>query len=140
MDLKTMAVIFGTVFLAELGDKTQLATVLFASNRENSIVGVFLAASAALVSASAVAVAAGNLLAHAVNTRYLAMVAGIGFTVALFVSVAAFPTTGPVQDSVKMGALLSFGAAPLAIILGKVLGIRPLKLTTTSDGETAKAA
>ena len=61
-----MAVIFGTVFLAELGDKTQLATVLFASNRENSIVGVFLAASAAL-------------LAHAVNTRYLAMVAGIGF-------------------------------------------------------------
>jgi len=79
MDLKTMAVIFGTVFLAELGDKTQLATVLFASNRENSIVGVFLAASAALVSASAVAVAAGNLLAHAVNTRYLAMVAGIGF-------------------------------------------------------------
>ena len=70
----------------------------------------------------------------------LGMVAGIGFTVALFVSVAAFPATGPVQDSVKMGALLSFGAAPLAIILGKSLGIRPLKFTTTADGEAAKAA
>ncbi len=70
----------------------------------------------------------------------LGMVAGIGFTVALFVSVAAFPATGPVQDSVKMGALLSFGAAPLAIIIGKALGIRPLKFTTTTDGEAAKAA
>jgi NhaA family Na+:H+ antiporter len=70
----------------------------------------------------------------------LGMVAGIGFTVALFVSVAAFPTSGPIQDSVKMGALLSFGAAPLAIILGKVLGIQPLKLTAPSDEKAAQAA
>ena len=55
----------------------------------------------------------------------LGMVAGIGFTVALFVSVAAFTVAGPVQDSVKMGALLSFAAAPLAIVIGKALGIRP---------------
>ena len=54
----------------------------------------------------------------------LGMVAGIGFTVALFVSVAAFKVAGPIQDSVKMGALLSFGAAPIAIIIGKLLGIR----------------
>lgn len=63
----------------------------------------------------------------------LGMVAGIGFTVALFVSVAAFKVTGPVQDSVKMGALLSFAAAPLAIIIGKSLGIRPLKLTAATE-------
>jgi len=54
----------------------------------------------------------------------LGMVAGIGFTVALFVSVAAFRTPGAIQDGVKMGALLSFLAAPLAIIMGRVLRIR----------------
>ena len=55
----------------------------------------------------------------------LGMVAGIGFTVALFVSVAAFTQTGPIQDSVKMGALLSFAAAPLAILIAKMLRVRP---------------
>lgn len=55
----------------------------------------------------------------------LGMVAGIGFTVALFVSVAAFRIPGATQDSVKMGALLSFGAAPLAILIAKLLSIRP---------------
>lgn len=57
----------------------------------------------------------------------LGTVAGIGFTVALFVSTAAFPDPGPVQDSVKMGALLSFGAAILAFIVARVLGVKPLK-------------
>ena len=55
----------------------------------------------------------------------LGMVAGIGFTVALFVSVAAFKIPGATQDSVKMGALLSFGAAPLAILIAKLLSVRP---------------
>ncbi|MEM6472353.1 MAG: Na+/H+ antiporter NhaA [Planctomycetota bacterium] len=55
----------------------------------------------------------------------LGMIAGIGFTVALFVSVAAFREPGPIQDSVKMGALLSFAAAPIAIVLAKALGVRP---------------
>jgi NhaA family Na+:H+ antiporter len=71
------------------------------------------------------------------NYRHVAtvgMVAGIGFTVALFVSVAAFRDPGAVQDSVKMGALLSFGAAPLALLLGKLLNIRsvpvPARATT----------
>jgi len=58
----------------------------------------------------------------------LGMVAAIGFTVALFVSVAAFPQPGPVQDSVKMGALFSFSAAFLAWIVGRLLGIRPQAL------------
>ena len=54
----------------------------------------------------------------------LGMIAGIGFTVALFVSVAAFRTPGAIQDGVKMGALLSFLGAPLSILLARVLGIR----------------
>jgi putative Ca2+/H+ antiporter (TMEM165/GDT1 family) len=40
MDLKTTIAIFGTVFLAELGDKTQLAAVLFASDRNNTAIAV----------------------------------------------------------------------------------------------------
>jgi putative Ca2+/H+ antiporter (TMEM165/GDT1 family) len=79
MDLKTTIAIFGTVFLAELGDKTQLATVLFASDRQNSVLMVFLAAAAALVASTALAVAAGSTLSHYVNTRHLSIVAGVGF-------------------------------------------------------------
>jgi putative Ca2+/H+ antiporter (TMEM165/GDT1 family) len=81
VDLKTTAAIFGTVFLAELGDKTQLATVLFASDKENTALAVFLAAAAALVTSTALAVAAGSTLANYVNTRHLSIVAGVGFIV-----------------------------------------------------------
>lgn len=79
MDFKTLIAVFGTVFLAELGDKTQLATVLFAANKEHSAFWVFAAASAALVTATAIGVAAGSLLSNYVNTRHLSVLAGIGF-------------------------------------------------------------
>jgi putative Ca2+/H+ antiporter (TMEM165/GDT1 family) len=81
MELKTLLMIFGTVFLAELGDKTQLATVLFASNSANDAWLVFAAASLALVAACAIAVVAGNALSHYVSTRSLSIVAGAGFIV-----------------------------------------------------------
>ena len=79
IDLKLFATVFATVFLAELGDKTQLATLLFAADKEVSKYTVFLAASAALVVASAVGVLAGSLLAEYINTKYLHYIAGIGF-------------------------------------------------------------
>lgn len=51
--------------------------------------------------------------------------AGIGFTVALFISVVAFPARGDfdplILDSVKMGALFSFLVAPVTLILAKLL-------------------
>jgi NhaA family Na+:H+ antiporter len=50
--------------------------------------------------------------------------AAIGFTVALFFATAAFPA-GPVLDEIKMGALLSFAGAPLAIGLGRLVRTRP---------------
>ncbi len=53
----------------------------------------------------------------------LGLAAGIGFTVALFFSTAAF-APGDVLDQAKMGALLSFLAAPLAILLARALRIR----------------
>lgn len=49
-------------------------------------------------------------------------VAAIGFTVAIFVASVAFPAGG-VQDAAKIGALGSFGAAILAIVAGRVLGV-----------------
>lgn len=57
----------------------------------------------------------------------IGMVAGLGFTVALFVTTAAFPEPGMIQDSIKMGALGSFAAAILSIIIAKVLGVKPFK-------------
>ncbi|HUL75207.1 MAG TPA: Na+/H+ antiporter NhaA [Vicinamibacterales bacterium] len=45
--------------------------------------------------------------------------AGIGFTVALFFTTAAF-APGPIQDEAKIGALLSFLAAPLALMIGRL--------------------
>ncbi len=79
MDWKVFLTVFGAVFIAELGDKTQLATMLFAADREVSKYTVFLAASAALVVASALGVLAGTLLAEFINEKYLHYIAGAGF-------------------------------------------------------------
>lgn len=79
MDFKTFAIVFGTVFLAELGDKTQLATVLFAGRPGVSLATVFAGAALALLLSTALAVAAGTVVAHYVDTRYLSYVAGAGF-------------------------------------------------------------
>lgn len=79
MDLKTFGIVFATVFLAELGDKTQLATVLFASRPSASLFTVFAGAAAALLLSSGLAVAAGSALSAYVDARVLAYVAGVGF-------------------------------------------------------------
>jgi putative Ca2+/H+ antiporter (TMEM165/GDT1 family) len=71
--------VFATVFLAELGDKTQLATLLFAGRSPGNLASVFLGASAALVVSTAIGVAAGAGLAHLINPKALTYVAGIGF-------------------------------------------------------------
>jgi putative Ca2+/H+ antiporter (TMEM165/GDT1 family) len=73
------ATVFGTVFLAELGDKTQLATLLFASKTAASLWTIFIAASVALVLTSAIGVAAGAFVSQHVNPKYLSYAAGIGF-------------------------------------------------------------
>jgi putative Ca2+/H+ antiporter (TMEM165/GDT1 family) len=79
MDLKTLLTIFGTVFLAELGDKTQLATMLFAADARHNPWLVFAASSVALVCAAGIGVLAGGFVAKHVDTRMLSIVAGIGF-------------------------------------------------------------
>ncbi len=81
MDWKIFLTVFAAVFIAELGDKTQLATMLFAADKEVSKFTVFLAASAALVVASAIGVLAGSLLSEYINEKYLHYVAGVGFII-----------------------------------------------------------
>lgn len=79
MDFKLLITVFGAVFIAELGDKTQLATMLFAADKEVSKWTVFLGASLALIVASGIGVLAGSALSHYVSERQLSYLAGIGF-------------------------------------------------------------
>lgn len=81
MDLKLFATVFGTVFLAELGDKTQLATLLFAAREGSSLLAIFVAASLALVATTAIGVLAGSALSSHIQPRYLSYAAGIGFII-----------------------------------------------------------
>ncbi len=69
----------------------------------------------------------------------LGAIAGIGFTVALFVSDAAFPAgqfSNELRDAVKMGALGSFLAAGVGFICAKLLGVKRLVAGETLPGTT----
>ena len=81
MDWKMFVPVFGTVFLAELGDKTLLATLLFASKEPSSLITIFVAASGALILSSAIAVVGGAAISNYVDPRILSWIAGIGFIV-----------------------------------------------------------
>jgi putative Ca2+/H+ antiporter (TMEM165/GDT1 family) len=81
MDLKIMGTIFLSVFLAELGDKTQLATVCYAADAQCKPLGVFLASAAALVASSFLAVFVGGMVAKVVPPHYIKIAAGLGFIV-----------------------------------------------------------
>lgn len=77
--MKAYVAVFVSVFLAELGDKTQLATVLFAADAALSRWGVLAAAAGALVLSTALAVAAGSVLGAWVEGRPLKVAAALGF-------------------------------------------------------------
>jgi putative Ca2+/H+ antiporter (TMEM165/GDT1 family) len=79
VDWKYFGVVFAAVFIAELGDKTQLATMLFASDKEVSKWVVFFAASTALIATSAIGVVAGSAVSEFVSEKTLALIAGVGF-------------------------------------------------------------
>ncbi|HVE87970.1 MAG TPA: TMEM165/GDT1 family protein [Myxococcales bacterium] len=93
MDLKLMATAFATVFLAELGDKTQLATLTFAAE-SRSRWAVFLGAAGALVATSAIAVLLGEAVSRVVPVPWLKRAAG-----AAFIAIGAWTllTSGPAR-------------------------------------------
>jgi putative Ca2+/H+ antiporter (TMEM165/GDT1 family) len=81
MDWKIFATVFAAVFIAEMGDKTQLATMLFAADKEVSKLTIFFGASLALVATSAIGVLVGGVLSEYVNEKYLHYAAGAGFVI-----------------------------------------------------------
>jgi len=81
MDLKLLASVFTAIFIAELGDKTQLATMLFSADRDVSKLTVFIGASLALILTSAIGVLAGKFLCDHINTKYLSWGAGALFII-----------------------------------------------------------
>ncbi|MEA5423214.1 TMEM165/GDT1 family protein [Synechococcus sp. CCY9202] len=78
MQLALLASTFATVFLAELGDKTQLAIVTI-SGTSSRPTAVFAGSSVALVLASLLGAAAGGSLSSVVPTDLLQLVASLGF-------------------------------------------------------------
>ncbi|MFN0022333.1 MAG: TMEM165/GDT1 family protein [Parvularculaceae bacterium] len=77
--MKIFAAIFLSVFLAELGDKTQLATMLFAADGRAPRVVVFSAAALALIAATGLAVLAGAAAERWLAFLPLKLIAGAGF-------------------------------------------------------------
>jgi NhaA family Na+:H+ antiporter len=78
-----------------------------------------------ILAATGISTLLGLHLPRAVTWRdvsVIGIVAGIGFTVALFFATAAFPS-GRLLDETKLGALLSFGAFFLAFVAAKALNV-----------------
>ena len=80
MDLKLLVSTFGLVFLAELGDKTQLATLSLAASGKSRL-AVFLGAAGALVLTSAIAVLVGGTVARVVPEVWIQRAAGVSFVI-----------------------------------------------------------
>jgi putative Ca2+/H+ antiporter (TMEM165/GDT1 family) len=77
--MKTYATVFVSIFLAELGDKTQVATLLYAAAPGVGRLGVFLAAAGALVTSSLIAVLVGERVGSWIAPHYLTRGAGLAF-------------------------------------------------------------
>ncbi|MFW5731092.1 MAG: TMEM165/GDT1 family protein [Desulfonatronovibrionaceae bacterium] len=80
MDIKLFLTTFGLIFLAELGDKTQMAAVMMAANTQKPWT-VFAGASLALVSITLVAVIFAGFLSHIIPAHWVKKAAAVGFLV-----------------------------------------------------------
>lgn len=78
MDWKLFASTFAAIFVAELGDKTQLAALSFSAGSSSKWT-VFAGSALALVASSAIAVAAGEAVSRFVSPLWLRRIAGVVF-------------------------------------------------------------
>ena len=79
MDWKVFSTVFVAIFIAEIGDKTQLATMLFAADKEVSKFTVFIGGALAWILASAIGVFAGTIISQYISEKHLQYIAGVGF-------------------------------------------------------------
>jgi Ca2+/H+ antiporter, TMEM165/GDT1 family len=89
MDLKVMMTTFGMIFLAELGDKTQLATFAFAAENKTKL-AVFIGSAGALILTSLLAVVFGSAISRFIPPNVIKMGAG-GLFVVLGLWMLLFP-------------------------------------------------
>jgi len=80
MDLRVMLTTFGIIFLAEMGDKTQLAAMTMSAQTKKPW-AVFLGASLALAAVSALGVIVGGTLGHYIPLEWIKRIAAVGFIV-----------------------------------------------------------
>lgn len=78
MDWRTLLSTFGVIFLAEMGDKTQLAAMTMAAESKRPW-QVFLGASVALVAVSAIGVLVGNVIGNYISVEWIKRVAALSF-------------------------------------------------------------
>ncbi len=79
--MRELITMFVTIFFAELGDKTQLATMLFAAEKKSPALVVFIASAGALVLGSAISVLLGAMAGKYLSALPLKLIAGIGFMI-----------------------------------------------------------
>ncbi len=123
-DLKLLGITFVTIFVAELGDKTQLATLGFAVNTPDYRLLIFVAAGAALVASSLMGTLLGTLLARWMKPRLMNLVAGIIFVGCaivfawqFFASTSGDSATAAVESAASTQAAGAASGAPWEIFL-----------------------
>jgi Ca2+/H+ antiporter, TMEM165/GDT1 family len=80
MDIKLFFTTFIVIFLAELGDKTQLATMGLSSSNSSKWT-VFFGSSLALIASSGIGVLAGSLFENYINPEILTKISGFLFLI-----------------------------------------------------------
>lgn len=80
MDWRILLTTFGIIFLAEMGDKTQLAAMTMAAEKKRPW-EVFIGASLALAAVSAIGIVIGSALGHYLPLEWIKRVAGAAFMV-----------------------------------------------------------
>jgi putative Ca2+/H+ antiporter (TMEM165/GDT1 family) len=80
MDWRVFVTTFGVIFLAEMGDKTQLAAMTMAAETKKPLT-VFVSAALALACVSALGVAVGGVLGHFLPLEWIKRAAAVGFIV-----------------------------------------------------------